>query len=221
MKKLKHLAEHPENFTILILAILFAAGFLFHNIAFTRPIVMGMTGIFLLVSNTLVYYFIWKNSGSLKLLLWSVAAFLLTFLIEFAGVKTGNIFGSYNYGVTMKLQLGNVPLVIAFNWVILIMATFNLSMKLIPNRWIAPIFSSVLIVVFDFIMEPVAMYLDYWQWMDDKVPLQNYIAWFFISLIFAFALSSLKLRPEVRILRYYFFIQLGFFLLFRLEMMLN
>ncbi len=180
-----------------------------------------MTDIFLLITNTLVFIFLWEKAGSLKLLVWSVSAFLITFLTEFAGVETGKIFGDYYYGSTMSLQVGKVPVVIAFNWIILILATYSISLKTVKNRWLAPVFSSLLIVIFDFIMEPVAMYLDYWQWEGDIVPFRNYLAWFIISLVFSFALSVFKIRPDSRILRRYFFIQLFFFLLFRIEMLVK
>lgn len=213
--------KNRESITILLLIILFISGFIFHNIDFTRPYVMSMTDFFLLLTNGLVYYFLWRKAGSFKLFLWSILAFTLTFLTEFAGVATGKVFGNYEYGSTMQIQVGEVPVVIAFNWIILILATYSLSNKLVRNRWIIPVLSSFLIVIFDFIMEPVAMYLDYWQWEGDTIPVQNYIAWFIISFIFANFLSALRIKPDSRILRYYFFIQMGFFLLFRIEMLLK
>ena len=218
MKNNHQFSIQPENVFIILLLILFPAGFLFHNIQFTRPYVLAMTDIFLLAVNSVVFYFTWKNIRSLQFVIWSILAFLFTFLTEFVGVKTGLVFGSYHYGNTMFFQLGKVPVVIAFNWVILILATYALSYRLVKSRWLVPLISSVLIVIFDFIMEPVAMYLDYWQWEGQSIPLQNYLAWFIISLLFSFALSVLKIRPDSKILRYYFFIQLGFFLLFRIEM---
>jgi len=210
--------KDKERLVITLLLILFPFGFIFHNISLTRGYVMSMTDIFLLATNSIVYYFLWKKAGSVSLFLWSVLAFTLTFLAEYLGVETGKVFGNYHYGSTMSLQIGNVPFVIAFNWIILILATYSVSMKLIGNPWIVPVISSLLIVIFDFIMEPVAMYLDYWQWENNTIPLQNYIAWFIISLVFAYALSLLRINPDSKILRYYFFIQLGFFMLFRIEM---
>lgn len=221
MNSIKNLLKRPEDFFIALLLVLFPAGFIFHNISFTRSYVLGMTDIFLLLTNSLVFYFIWKKAGGLQLFTWSILAFVLTFMAEFAGVETGNVFGDYHYGETMFLQLGNVPVVIAFNWIILIMATFSVSQKLTKVRWLLPLVSSLLIVAFDYIMEPVAMYLDYWQWHNDIIPLQNYIAWFIISFVFASALTIFKINPDTKLLRYYFFIQLGFFVLFRIEMLVR
>lgn len=175
---------------------------------------MAITDVFLFLSNAFVLYFLFKEGFSKPLLIWSVSVFLVTFLIEFAGVETGSIFGSYHYGDTMKLQLGNVPLIIAVNWTVLILATYSIAFKISKSYFLSPLISSVLIVIFDLFLEPVAMHLDYWQWKGDIVPLQNYIAWFFISLVFSSLLSVFKINPDSKILRYFFFIQLGFFLLF-------
>lgn len=203
-----------KSSAILLLAVLFSAGFIFHQLSFTRPIVLAITDLFLFLSNTLVLYFLFKERFSKSLVIWSVMVFLVTFLIEFAGVETGSIFGSYHYGDTMKLQLGNVPLIIAVNWTVLILATYSIALKLTKSYFFSPVISSVLIVIFDFFLEPVAMQLDYWQWKGDIVPVQNYIAWFFISLVFSSLLSIFKINPDSKILRYFFLIQLGFFLLF-------
>jgi putative membrane protein len=216
VEKIKIIIKDPEKFSLALLLILFPAGFLFHQFSFTRPYVMGMTDFFLLGTNSLVFYFLWKLVGSGKFLAWSLIAFIFTFFAEFIGVKTGLVFGNYHYGSTMFMQLGKVPVVIAFNWIILILATYSLSMKLTRNRWLAPVVGSLMIVVFDYIMEPVAMHLDYWQWDGDIIPLQNYLAWFGISLLFSYILSLLKINPDSWLLRWYFFIQSGFFILFRI-----
>jgi putative membrane protein len=216
----KFIQKDRRKLSLILLLILFPMGFIFHQVAFTRPYVLGMTDIFLLATNSLVFYFLWKEAGSVKLLAWSILSFISTFLLEFIGVKTGLVFGNYHYGSTMFLQLGKVPVVIAFNWIILILATFSLSLKITGNRWHAPIAGSLMIVVFDYIMEPVAMHLDYWQWDGNIIPFQNYAAWFLISLVFSYGLAFFRIHPDSWLLRWYFIIQLGFFLLFRLEMMI-
>jgi putative membrane protein len=209
--------ENAESWLILLLSILFIAGFIFHNLDLTAEAVLKLTDLFLFIANSVVFYFLFRKNRSLPFLFWCISAFLITFFIEFIGVKTGKVFGEYEYGSTMFIQIGKVPVIIAFNWVMLILATYSMSRVLFKNRWIAPIMSSFMIVAFDFVMEPVAMYLDYWQWEGGIVPIQNYIAWFVISFVFSTALSLINLKPQSRILHYYFFMQFIFFLLFRIE----
>ncbi len=205
-----------EKFFTFLLALFFGAGIIFHSIDFTRPLVLKITDIFLLITNIIVFYFVLQKRKDNKIIVWSLLVYILTFLIEYAGVQTGKIFGEYIYGDTMLIKIGNVPVVIAFNWTILILATYSISRMIIKNRWLIPFLSSVLIVVFDYMMEPVAMKFDYWNWANDHIPIQNYIAWFVISLIAAFGLSVFRIRPKGKILNYYFVIQLIFFSFLRI-----
>lgn len=179
---------------------------------------MAITDLYLLATNSVVFYFLYKKSGTPALIVWSFVAFLTTFIVEYAGVKTGKIFGDYEYGATMFLQVGKVPVVIAYNWIILILASYNLANKLFRNIWISPVLGSIFIVIFDIVMEPVAMKLDYWQWAGGIVPLQNYLAWFLISLVFSYILSIFRIPVKSRFLIIYFFIQLIYFSLFRISM---
>jgi hypothetical protein len=45
--------------------------------------------------------------------------------------------------------------------------------------------------MFDWIMEPVAIRLDYWTWAGGDIPMQNYFAWFVIATVSAFAYRKL------------------------------
>ncbi len=209
----KRLFKH-ENSIIMIIAFFFLSGFFFHQMELTRKPVMAITDIFLFLANGVVIYFLLKKQFSTKLLLWSLVVFISTFIIEYLGVLTGVIFGGYHYGETMLFQIGNVPVIIAVNWTILILATYNIARKITSSPVLSPFLSSVFIVLFDIILEPVAMHLDYWQWEMDLVPNRNYVAWFLISLVSASFLSILKISPDSKILRAFFFIQAGFFLLF-------
>ncbi len=207
-----------EECVTFLLAFLYGAGLIFHLIPYTLEYVITMTDGFLLFSNLVVIFYVFRKYPSLKLGLWSLIALLVTYFIELAGVESGHIFGEYNYGDTMFLQIRNVPVVIAFNWVILIMATISISRIIIPVRWLITVFSTVLIVIFDYLMEPVAMKLDYWQWVNNTVPVRNYLAWAVITFIFSSLFVALRLSVDSRILRVYFFIQLLFFSVMRLAL---
>jgi uncharacterized membrane protein len=51
-------------------------------------------------------------------------------------------------------------------------------------------FHALLMVIFDWCMEPAAMKLGYWTWRDGNLLLRNYLAWF----IWGFMLSYSGLR---------------------------
>jgi len=65
--------------------------------------------------------------------------------------------------------------------------------------------------VFDFIMEPVAIRFDYWTWSGDKIPLQNYIAWFSIAFLAALLYRFLKVRIRSAVPKHFVIVQFIFF----------
>ena len=109
--------------------------------------------------------------------------FLIGYFIELIGVKTGFLFGEYSYGDTLGLKILDVPVVIGLNWSILCLATFSLFSVFIKNRFLLPFFSSICMVLLDFLIEPVAPLLDFWSWNNAVIPLSNYRDWFVVALI--------------------------------------
>jgi putative membrane protein len=158
---------------------------------------------------------------------WFLTIFFLTLLLEIIGVFTGLIFGEYEYGTVFNIKLLGVPLIIGLNWVVLILSANLIADKQIEklnpfkgmeNEFIdffrvlfSTFLASVLLVVFDWFLEPVAVNFGYWNWANEVIPLQNYIAWFFISFFFSLFYKFLKFNFSFRPLEIYFYSQLVFF----------
>jgi Protein of unknown function (DUF422). len=88
-------------------------------------------------------------------------------------------------GENLGLKVGNVPLIMAINWILLIIITGNFSEKIFKNSLASKvIFGSLLMVILDFFIEVSAPKLDYWEFDKHPVPLSNYIWWFLFSIIF-------------------------------------
>lgn len=155
-----------------------------------------------------------------------IVIFCSGFFIEVLGVHTGVIFGKYWYGETLGTQLWNVPLVIGANWLLLVYCSaisVQNAFSIIKNK---PFFSSVLIqslisatlmVLLDLLIEPVAIRLDFWHWQNEKIPTQNFQAWFLIAFILNYILLKTKFRKTnslaflLLILQFFFFISLTVF----------
>jgi bisanhydrobacterioruberin hydratase len=135
------------------------------------------------------------------------------FIVEIVGVNTGLVFGSYEYGPTLGLQLFHTPLIIGVNWLMLVYASLVITSRFIEQRYFRVLVAAVLMVVYDFALEPSAIDLDMWDW-GGAVPMQNYIAWLVISLVLVwFADRSGLVNRENKIAAPLFFVQLGFFIL--------
>ena len=135
------------------------------------------------------------------------------FIIEIAGVNTGLVFGTYAYGPTLGPKLFYTPLIIGVNWLMLVYASLVITSRFIEKRYFRVIVAAVLMVVYDFVLEPAAIDLDMWDW-GGAVPMQNYLAWLVISLVLVwFADRTGMVNRQNKIAAPLFFVQLGFFIL--------
>ncbi|MFM2376111.1 MAG: hypothetical protein RLZZ165_1208 [Bacteroidota bacterium] len=133
------------------------------------------------------------------------------FFIEVLGVRTGLIFGNYAYGETLGLQVWEVPLVIGLNWLLLLYTTSSLAERLALPKAVQAGLAALAMTLLDVLIEPVAMRLDFWQWEDGRVPLQNFMAWFLVSLVLILLLRGFgfeKRNPiaaALLLLQFFFF----------------
>jgi putative membrane protein len=129
---------------------------------------------------------------------WFTIVALAGYWVEVLGIKTGLVFGEYEYGSNLGLKVLGVPLIIGLNWAVLVIATAALVYKLKLNNWLKAAIAATLMVAYDILLEPVAIRFDFWTWAGGSIPLQNYIAWwviaFFMLLGAFFWVRNLKNR---------------------------
>lgn len=114
------------------------------------------------------------------------------FLLEYIGVKTSFPFGSYVYSDLLQPQILEVPLAISLSWVVVVAVSYLIisSVKSL-NLFAIVIYSSVLVLAFDLLLEPFASFINgYWTWTFSFVPIQNYVSWFVVAVVFALFLSK-------------------------------
>ncbi len=140
-----------------------------------------------------------------------IICFVLGFVAELVGTKTGFPFGDYYYGRALGPAIAKVPVVIGINWFLMAMASAYLVKKIFDNRILQTLFAAVLMVFLDFWIEPVAQLLDYWQWESPYVPLMNYLGWFAVSLLMQIAFQFTIAQEKNRLASGYFFVVLLFF----------
>jgi len=154
------------------------------------------------------------ESNSIKsYILFSIPVFLLGYGIEVAGVQTGVIFGEYEYGSILGIKFWRTPLMIGVNWVLLTYAAGYTVNTLSPNlnSVIKAAIAATLLVLLDFLIEPVAVKWDMWSWAEVDIPMQNYLAWWLIAFImmqifyYSFKNSTNKVAVAVLIIQFLFF----------------
>ena len=213
------------------IAILFHAIGLTGILFFDRNFFIHSTPINLLLMFVLL---VWTGD-TIKKGFWFflISCFIVGVGVEVIGVNTGLLFGDYNYGNVLGTQIKNVPLLIGINWFIIIycsgVSVFTLLMKIINN---APaevnpasktlkvlsviVDGATLAVFFDWLIEPVAVKLNYWHWNGSgSIPVYNYICWFLVSILLLIIFHFCKFEKQNKFAVNLLLIQVMFFLVLR------
>lgn len=201
----------PKETTIgLLFIIYYLVGIAGLALPLSRELFITLMPLSLLMSFgiLLFYHRVWKPAHVVVIVLIALAGYL----VEVVGVLTGDVFGEYSYGRALGFMLFDTPLMIGINWIMLVYCFHTL---LEAYRWGWPVkvlAGASLMVVYDVIMEPVAISLDMWSWGGGDIPLQNYVAWFIISLVFLTVMQLAGVKTGNRVAPWLIAVQTGFFL---------
>lgn len=133
------------------------------------------------------------------LILFFAITFSVGMITEIIGVNTGFLFGNYAYGSVLGFKIVGVPLLIGLNWFVVIYCCIVIMEQM--HQWVKvkyealgqPAMSvklehisiivdgAMMAAFFDWIMEPAAIKLGFWQWNGVSIPLYNYLCWFVIA----------------------------------------
>ena len=176
----------------------------------TTPYVLSLTLLLLILNHDL---------SDKKSKIGLVLIFLFGLIVEILGVNYGLFFGEYSYGANLGPKIYEVPYVIGFNWVLLIIATGSISDKLIKGKEIYKIlFASFLMVLIDLLIEKSAPKLDFWEFVISPVPFSNYLWWFIFSIGFQYIFfktvktKEYNLSSNILVIQFLFFGMLAVFL---------
>lgn len=199
-----------KNILITIIYFYFLAGVLWHLLPQTRTLVINLTP-YGLVLFSLVVLFNNKNKISHDTIYWILSIFIVTIVVEAIGINSSLIFGDYSYSNILGLKLFGVPIVIGLNWTIVLLGLFTLADNSFnANVFFKSIMIGILAVLFDYILEPVAIKLNYWHWSSDIIPVKNYISWFIIAFSFGYVGFKLKAKFHNDFIIHYIFAQFIF-----------
>ncbi len=212
------------------IAILFHTIGLIGLLSFNSSFILQSTPFNLLLSGSLL---VWTQNEKNRYFYFFIAvSFVVGFSAEAIGVNTGLLFGNYSYGKALGFQWQKVPLVIGVNWFIVLycsgISIHTLLTKVIKQVSIKtmappPVLKAIsviadgatLAVLFDWLMEPVAIKLGFWQWADNDIPVYNYICWITISALLLTVFHFCKFNKQNKFAVNLLLIQVMFFLLLR------
>lgn len=203
------LRNYPQHLKA-ILIIFYVVGVTAIYIPFTSSFFISLTPLALMLSFGLLMLF--HSDFSLRTLAVFAFVFLAGFLVEMAGTNSGLIFGGYNYGPTLGPGIGKTPLLMGLNWIMMIYLTATPLRKVKIHPLFKVILSSSLMVAYDVVLEQVAPAMKMWTWDGNIIPLQNYLAWFILSIIFhtIFIVAKVKVKNELALIllltQFFFFV---------------
>ncbi len=211
----KYLLERPEDiknlYAVIVIYLFFTAGIIWHLWDLTKGLMLRITPYGLFFACLLVLYPCIKEKRK-KLLTWLIITYIITFILEVIGVKTGIIFGEYSYGFVLGPKIFDVPFIIGLNWVVIILGAIIISKIFSKHFLYSSLIAGLLAVIFDLALEPVAFKFGYWFWQWDVIPLQNYIAWFIISFLSSIFFNLLNISSNNTLPKHYFYAQMIFFI---------
>jgi bisanhydrobacterioruberin hydratase len=145
----------------------------------------------------------------------ALPVYALGFGIEAIGVHTGWPFGTYYYQDVFGYKWLDTPLLIGVNWVIVAFgahsATIILLRRINLPLFLKTLFAASLMVGLDYLIEPMAISYQFWQWENDVIPMSNYISWLVVSWAMQLWISYFLRNNDNTMAAFVFLMQFIFF----------
>ena len=170
-------------FTFLIVSS-YAFGFICIQLGYWPYLVEFTWFQMLLTAAALIWYHGYEKPEQRRnFLAFFAASALIGYFIEVLGVNTGKVFGVYTYGEVLGIKWLETPLMIGVNWFLVSFVVNQVLNRRDWPMWIHTFLAAAVITALDVLIEPTAIATGMWSWENDVVPMQNYIAWFGVSLM--------------------------------------
>lgn len=181
---------HTWQVSAVVLSIFYFVGIVGISIPVTRPWIVPLTPMNLLLTLGLLMLH-HPEPWQRRIANFSIIG-AMAWAFECAGVNSGLLFGNYTYGTVLGTKVLATPLMIGVNWLILLYAVSAMFERW--GLWQQAALGALAMTLLDVLIEPVAIKLDFWQWENSIVPLQNYLAWFIIAFVLLLLMNRDKIH---------------------------
>lgn len=102
--------------------------------------------------------------------------------IEASAILTGFPYGHFGYSDLLGFRIfGLVPWTVAFAWTPLMLGAYAVAANLFDVRIVRVLATTLIITLFDVVLDPGAVYLGFWQYEGGGcfygVPMSNFVGW--------------------------------------------
>ncbi|CAM4283623.1 carotenoid biosynthesis protein [Paenibacillus typhae] len=121
--------------------------------------------------------------------------------VEWFGVHTGHLFGSYGYSDILGPLLYGVPATLGFAWIAVVCNAVLLCRDFGQSGWRLMLLRAVQVgfwtVLLDLVLDPVAHARGFWTWGDGGgfygVPVSNFIGWLIAGSLLSLFIPAVRL----------------------------
>ena len=174
--------------------IFYSLGIVGLGIQWTRAFFIYLVPINYLVS--FVVLLVTDRSDQKSLIPFAVIVSVFGFIVEAVGVNTGLIFGDFSFGKSLGVKVFGTPVIIGFNWLMLVYCASIIVSQVTENKYFISFFATILIVVYDMVLEGPAGVMGMWSWDWENIPMMNFLSWFIIAWMLNGALQLAKIKLE-------------------------
>ncbi len=126
--------------------------------------------------------------GPLFAVVFAVITFAYSLGIEAVGVRTGWPFGRYHYDHSLGVQVGGVPLLVPFAWMMLSYPLF-IAARRAATHWVF-LYGGIGLMIWDLFLDPQMVDAGRWSWKivgphvpyEPQIPLSNAAGWLFTGM---------------------------------------
>ncbi|KXK08089.1 MAG: hypothetical protein UZ20_WS6002000999 [candidate division WS6 bacterium OLB21] len=165
-----------------IIALTLAFGSIFVQLPDFFSFVPDLT--LLLFASPLIYLLI--KERNISHILAATFLFVAGFLLEHLSSLYGFPYGKFSYANEFLLNLAGTPIVIGIAWMVIIMGVRFLVPKKL-GLIVTLLVSAFLAVAVDLVIDPPAVQLGYWTWVETgpyyNIPISNFFGWFLAGLL--------------------------------------
>jgi len=163
-------------------------------------------------------YVLWDRFGVQLFLKLTITLSLFALFIEYIGLITGWPYGEFVYTGELGYRIaGILPWTVGLSWTPLVIGSVALVYLTTQKKVLRIVMPALVLVSFDLLLDPSAVSLGLWSYMDGgsyyNVPISNFLGWMFSGLIgSSICFYFLNKYPErdIKSLIYSFFLSIVF-----------
>jgi len=179
-----------KKIIIAVMSIFIAIAAIFISLVEFKQEYFAISIFFMVFLSIPTYFYLIKKTSSIKAIKTILTLSLFSMIIETIGVLTGIPYGLFSYTQSLGAKIGVVPWTVSFGWVPLVIASWTLTERFLKNQTSIlkkAIVGSVILTIFDLVLDPGAVVLKFWVWVPQgvyyNVPISNFLGWIFSGFI--------------------------------------